>query len=67
MFRKTYDEEIDALIEKLEAPWDGGPSAGYEFVVSADVAMDAANKILELFDRLDRYEAIDYNRQIGGE
>lgn len=64
--RKTHDKQLDDLIQKLMSPWDGGPSAGDEYVVSADIAHDAALKLIEMFERLEEYEAERYNRQIGG-
>jgi hypothetical protein len=60
MVRKTYNEELDNLIQKLLAPWDAGPSAGYEYVVSADIAHDAAMKLIEMFEKLEAYEEADY-------
>jgi hypothetical protein len=66
MVKKTYDEELDNLIYKLLSPWDGGPSAGDEYVVSADIAHDAALKLIEMFERIEGYEAEHYNQQIGG-
>ena len=62
--RKTYDEELDKLIEKLLSPWDAGPYGGYECVVSADIAHDAALKLIEMFEKLEAWEAEDYNRQM---
>jgi hypothetical protein len=62
--RKTYDEELDKLIEKLLSPWDAGPSGGDEYVVNADVAHDAALKLIEMFEQLESWEADDYNRQM---
>jgi hypothetical protein len=64
MVRKTYDKELDQLIEKLLSPWDAGPSAGYEYVVNADVAHDAALKLVLMFERLEAFETDHYNRQI---
>lgn len=64
--KKTYDPEVDELIEKLTSPWDGGPSAGYAMVVDEDVAQRAAEMIYELYKKLEMYEAEDYNQQIGG-
>lgn len=61
---KTHDPEIDKLIEDLKSPWDGGPSAAYEMVVSADVAERAAEMIYTLYERLASFEAEDYNRQM---
>jgi hypothetical protein len=63
MIRKTHNRELDDLIQKLTSPWDAGPSAGDEFVVSADIAHDAALKLIEMFERL---EDAHYNRQVGG-
>lgn len=62
---KTYDPEVDELIEKLRNPWDGGPSAGYTMVVDEDVAYRAAEMIFNMHQRLSLYEAEEYNRQIG--
>ena len=64
--QKTYDPEVDELIEKLTSPWDGGPSAGYAMVVDEDVAQRAAETIYELYKKLEMYEAEHYNQQIGG-
>lgn len=66
MIRKTYDEKIDSLIEKLTSPWDSGPTGGYEFVVSAEVAAEAAQLILNLYERMEMFEAAHYNDQISG-
>lgn len=63
---KTYDPDVDALIEKLTNPWDGGPSAGYSMVVDEAVAQEAAKMIFNLYKRLETYEAVHYNQQIGG-
>jgi hypothetical protein len=62
MIRKTYDRDLDALIQKLLSPWDAGPGGGDEYVVSADIAHDAALKLIEMFEKLEGYEAW---RQIG--
>jgi hypothetical protein len=51
--KKTYDPQLDQLIERLMDPWDAGPSGGYEFVVDAQVAAKAAEKLLELHDALE--------------
>jgi hypothetical protein len=64
MIRKTHDRELDVLIQKLMSPWDAGPSAGDEYVVSADVAHDAALKLIEMFEKLEAFEADHYNRQM---
>lgn len=61
MIRKTYDHKLDTLIEKLNNSWDGGPSAGYAYVVDADVAHDAALMLIEMFEKLERYETAHYN------
>jgi hypothetical protein len=66
MIRKTYNQEIDNLIEKLMNPWDSGPDCGGEMVVGADVARDAAMKIYEMFVELEQFEAQHYNDQING-
>lgn len=63
--QKTYDPEVDELIEKLASPWDGGPSAGYAMVVDEDVALRGAEMIYELYKKLEMYEAEHYNQQIG--
>jgi hypothetical protein len=62
--RKTYDEKFDQLIEKLLSPWDAGPSGGDEFVVNADIAEEAAMKLISMFERLEYFEAQEYNRQM---
>lgn len=63
--QKTYDPEIDQLIQELKSPWDGGPSAGYAMVVDEAVAERAAEMIFHLYQRLSSFEAEDYNRQMG--
>lgn len=63
--QKTYDPEIDQLIQELKSPWDGGPSAGYAMVVDEAVAERAAEMIFHLYQRLASFEAEDYNRQMG--
>lgn len=63
--QKTYDPEIDQLIQELKSPWDGGPSAGYAMVVDEAVADRAAEMIFHLYQRLVSFEAEDYNRQMG--
>jgi hypothetical protein len=63
MIRKTHDKELDKLIEKLMSPWDAGPSGGDEYVVNADIAHDAALKLIEMFEKLEAWKEYDYNRQ----
>ena len=63
--QKTYDPEIDQLIQELKSPWDGGPSAGYAMVVDEAVAERAAEMIFHLYQRLVSFEAEDYDRQMG--
>lgn len=63
--QKTYDPEIDQLIQELKSPWDGGLSAGYAMVVDEAVADRAAEMIFHLYQRLSSFEAEDYNRQMG--
>lgn len=63
--QKTYDPEIDQLIQELKSPWDGGPSAGYAMVVDEAVAERAAEMIFRLHQRLSSFEAEDYDRQMG--
>ena len=53
---KTYDVEIDSLVEKLLSPWDSGPSGGDEMVVNADIAHDAAMLIIKLHKQLEDEE-----------
>lgn len=63
--QKTYDPEIDQLIQELKSPWDSGPSAGYAMVVDEAVAERAAEMIFRLHQRLVSFEAEDYDRQMG--
>jgi hypothetical protein len=51
---KTYDPEIDGLIERL-------------LEEDTVIAARAAQMIFELYNRLEMYEAEHYNQQIGGE
>jgi len=61
---KTYDPEIDQLIEELNSPWVAYTAPGEELAVSADVAKRAAEMIYTLYERLASFEAEDYNRQM---
>jgi hypothetical protein len=64
---KTYDPEIDELLEKLRNPWETHLNfTGYVKVVDAELAERAAEMIFTLYERLASFEAEDYNRQIGG-
>jgi hypothetical protein len=65
LMKKTYDPEIDQLIQELKSTWDGGPSAGYAMVVDETVAERAADMIFLLYERLASFEADYYNRQMG--
>lgn len=49
---KVGNAELDELIEKLMKPWDSGPSGGDAMVVDADVAYQAALKIVHLCKEL---------------
>ena len=64
--QKTYDPEIDQLIQELRSPWIAATSPGEALVVDADVAERAAEMILLLYERLASFEAEDYNQQING-
>jgi hypothetical protein len=64
MIRKTHDKELDALVEKLLASWDSGPSGDYKYVVDADIAAEAADKLISMFELLESFEAQHYNRQM---
>lgn len=65
--KKTYDPEVDALLEQLLAPRDAQVNYnGYIKVVDADVAERAAKMIFDMYERLSSFEAEEYNRQIGG-
>lgn len=64
--QKTYDPEIDQLIQELMSPSaDSSRAEGYEMVVDADVAERAAEMIFHLYQRLVSFEAEDYDRQMG--
>ena len=64
--KKTYDPEIDQLIQELRSPFMVATSPGEELVVEASVAERAAEMIFHMYQRLSKFEAEDYNRQIGG-
>ena len=65
---KTYDPEVDALLEELKKTEEVYlPFKGYVNVVDEDVAERAARMIYDLYNRLSMYEAEHYNQQIGGE
>lgn len=64
---KTYDPEVDAMIQELLASHDMGPDAWTnKKAVSEDVAKRAAQMIFDMYQRLSMYEAEHYNQQIGG-
>jgi hypothetical protein len=56
---KTYDNEIDTMIEKLNAVADGKN-------LSAEDAHLIAKKLYDLFENLEYFEAAHYDSQIGG-
>lgn len=64
---KTYDPDIDSLLEELLSPWIAYTAPGEELAVSADVAERAAKLIFDMYGRLSAYDAEDYNRQMGCE
>jgi hypothetical protein len=62
---KTYNPEINQLIQELKSPWIAATSPGEALVVDADIAERAAEMIFLLYERLASFEAEDYNRQMG--
>jgi hypothetical protein len=56
---KTYDNEIDAMIEKLSVVDDGKH-------LSVEDAHLIAKKLYDLFENLEHFEATHYDSQIGG-
>jgi hypothetical protein len=65
LMQKTYEPELDQLIEELKSSWDITPGSSPTMVVDADVAERAAEMIFRLYQRLSSFEAEDYNRQMG--